>query len=338
MNGPPAGDECSSALIVGCGSIGSRHARNLSELGLELSVFDLDEARQTRLASEVDASAPSSLDAALQTRPDVTVVATPSNHHVEPALAAARAGSHLFVEKPLSNDTEGVGELLDVVRDRDLVTMVGSNFRFHPAIETIRELVTDGRVGNVVSARIEAGSYLPEWHPEEDYRDLYSAKEGVGGAVLDFVHELNYARWLFGEAEAVTAMLGRESSLEIETEDTASIVARFEDGTLCEIHLDFVQRAYSRSCHVIGERGTVRWEWEESAVRRYDSRRESWVEEAAWGDDWEVNRMYRDEMEHFLRCAAEHRETRTPLTEGRADLELALAAKESAATGRHVRL
>lgn len=326
------------ALVVGCGSIGTRHARNLSDLGIDLSVFDLDAARQRRLASDVDASAPRSLEAALEDGPDLAVIATPSHHHVEPATEAARAGSHLFVEKPLSNDADGLDELLDVATENDLVTMVGSNFRFHPGIEAIHELLTEDSVGNVVSARIEAGSYLPDWHPDEDYRDLYSAKEGVGGALLDFIHELNYARWLFGDVEAVTAMLGRGSSLEIETEDTASLVARFEDDVLCEFHLDYVQRAYSRSCHVIGEAGTIRWDWDESAVRRYDPRRETWVEEATWGDEWESNRMYVDEMEHFVRCVERDSETRSPLAEGRDDLEVALAAKKSAETGQHVQL
>ena len=334
------GDDISdaSALIVGCGSIGARHARNLADLGVDVSVFDIDEERRDELATELDGATYSSLDAALESKPDTAFITTPSDHHVAPALEAANAGCHLFVEKPLSNGADGVDELLATIREKNLVTMVGSNFRFHPAITTIHELLERDRIGEVTSARIEGGSYLPDWHPDEDYRQMYSAKEGVGGALLDYIHEIDYARWLFGEVAEVSAMFGSTSSLDIETEDTASLISRFEDDVLCEFHLDYVQRSYSRSCHVIGEDGTIRWEWDSGCVRYYDSTAETWVETGDWSDEWETNRMYVDEVLHFLDRVAQGDETRTPLTEGWEDLRVALAAKESAESGRHVSL
>lgn len=327
-----------TALVVGCGSIGTRHAENLSDLGVEVSVFDVDQSRRRELADRIDGKPRGSLEEGLDECPDMVVVSTPSNHHVEPAMKAARAGCDLFVEKPLSNNLDRIPELLTEAQQRDLVTMVGSNFRFHPAITTIKRLVDDAAVGNVVSVRIEAGSYLPDWQSGVDYRELYSSKAGVGGALLDYIHELNYARWLFGDVQTVTGMVGSQSSLEIETEDTATLVARFEDGTLCEIHVDYVQRSYSRSCHVIGEEGTIRWEWDWSSVRRYDPESDSWITEASWEDDWEMNDMYVDEMKHFLTCVEKRAKTRSTLPEGYRDLQVAMATKDSASSGKHVEL
>jgi predicted dehydrogenase len=130
-------------------------------------------------------------------------------------------------------------------------------------------------------------------------------------------------------------MLGSASSLEIETEDTASILTEFTDGILCEFHLDYVQRAYSRSCHVIGEEGTIRWEWDRPAVRRYDPDEETWIEERSWGEEWTMNQMYISEMEHFLRCVLDGRRTRSSLKDGWKDLRFALEAKKSARNGTH---
>lgn len=327
-----------TALVVGCGSIGTRHARNLADLGVDVSVFDVDDSRRKDLANEIRGIAYKSLDEGLQSSPDIAIIATPSNHHIEPALAAVDAGCDLFVEKPLSNDQERVKELLTKVRERDLVTMIGSNWRFHPAITAIKRLVDENTVGNVVSARIEAGSFLPEWHPDEDYREMYSAKVGVGGALLDYVHEVNYARWLFAEVDQVTAMIGDDSSLEIETEDTAALIVRFENNVICEIHVDYVQRSYSRSCHIIGENGTIRWEHDWSSVRRYDATKDRWVVESSWGEDWEMNQMYVDEMEHFLYCVQNDTDTRSTLADGYHDLQVVLAAKESASLGQHVEI
>ncbi len=325
-----------SALVIGCGSIGTRHAENLDSLGVELAVSDIDSDRQHNLATRLGAETPESVEQGLSPAPDMVFVCTPSNHHITPAQKAADAGCHLFIEKPLSNTTEGVETLQRTVEQQELTTMVGSNLRFHPAIRTLKRLLNDDAIGAVVSARIEGGSYLPDWHPDEDYRNLYSAKDGVGGALLDYIHELNYAQWVFGEFDTVAAMLGKSSSLEIETEDTAAVIGRSINDVLVEFHLDYIQQDYSRSYHVIGERGSIRWQWGQSEVRRYDPQEDVWVTESQWDEDREMNQMYLNEIEHFRSCVAGDRETITPIAEGIHDLEVALAAKESASLGEHV--
>jgi predicted dehydrogenase len=324
-----------TALVVGCGSIGTRHARNLSSVGVDVSLYDTDRHKSNTVATQVDGVTYGSLTAGLRADPDVVFVTTPSNHHISPAQRAAAAGCDLFIEKPLSNTEEGVKALIETIERRNLTTMIGSNMRFHPAIETAKQLLDDNRIGRVVSARIEGGSYLPDWHPEDDYREMYSAKAGVGGALLDYIHEINYAQWLFGEITTVSAMVGESSALEIETEDTAALISRTTMDTLVEFHLDYIQRPYSRSYHTIGEEGTIRWEWGESSVRRYDPQDERWITESAW-PDWETDQMYRDEIEHFLSCVESGTKTRSPVADGYRDLEAALAAKESGSTGKQI--
>ncbi len=326
-----------TALVIGCGSIGTRHARHLSTVGVEVLLYDVDHDRTETVAETVDGKTCSSLDTGLRSDPDIVFVTTPSNHHIKPAKKAAIKGCDLFIEKPLSHRTEGIKDLLENIENNNLTTMIGCNMRFHPAIETARELLKEDRIGTVLSARIEGGSYLPDWHPDDDYRQMYSAKAGIGGVVLDYIHEINYARWLFGEIATVSAIVGEASSLDIETEDTAAIISRTDTDTILEFHLDYVQRKYSRSYHIIGEQGTIRWDWGNQSVRRYDPDNEAWITEATW-DEWETDQMYLDEIKHFLSCVENNSETRSSIHDGYQDLKVALAAKESETTGKHITL
>jgi predicted dehydrogenase len=264
-------------------------------------------------------------------------VCTPSNHHIRPAIKAAKSGCNLFIEKPLSNTAEGIPELLDIVDEQNLITMIGCNYRFHPAIQTVKEILESGVLGDIVSARIETGSYLPDWHPWEDYREMYSAKEGVGGVLFDAIHGVNYARWFFDDEVVVTAMLGHESSLDMEPEDTASLIARYENGIQCEFHFDYVQRTSINSGHITGERGSIRWGGENKTVVRSEPPTEEWILEEDYSG-WDVNNMYTDMMEHFVKCVDEGEKTISSLHDGWKDLQLALAGKKSSSEGKHIEL
>lgn len=327
-----------SGVVVGCGSIGDRHLSNLLDLGVEaLTAVETDTKRGQRIERQYDVPV-TDLDTALARDPDFAVICVPNDRHVSVASAAARAGCDLLVEKPLSDSMAGVEDLLEIVETNDLVTLVGCNMRFHPGIVAIRDLLAADTVGRVLATRIEAGSYLPDWHSDRDYRESYSAsREQGGGVVLDYIHELDYARWLFGEVSTVSCFADQVSSLDIETEDIAEILLRFENDVIGEIHLDYVHQPSSRSIQVIGERGTIRWQWANETVQWYTDETGDW---RTWHipQEWSTNDMYVDELRHFLDCLSDGRTTTCDLTDGRAVLELALAAKESAQSGSHITL
>ena len=326
-----------TAFIIGCGSIGERHAKNLNSLGVNISVFDIDKQKQQEVASKVNAESHNSVEEGLAESPDMTFICTPSNHHISPAQQAAEAGCDLFVEKPLSNDAEGVEDLVETVENKNLISMIGCNYRFHPAIQKVKQLIDDRYIGDIVSARIEMGSYLPDWHPWEDYRDMYSSKEGVGGILLDAIHGINYGRWFFGAEELVTGLLSYDSSLEIETEDTVNLITRYENNVQCEYHFDYLQRTPIRSGQITGDVGSIRWGGVKKSVRRYDLEKDDWITEETY-DNWNINQMYINMLEHFLHCVTEHESTTSPIKDGWKDLQLVLAAKKSSDQGKHIQL
>ena len=318
-------------LIVGAGSIGRRHLGNLQALGQrELCVVDPDAAARQQAEQQYGALAVADLEAGLARRPDAVIIATPTSMHVPVALAAVRAGSHLFIEKPLSDRLAGVEELLSIVQSRNLVTLVGCNMQFHPGPRLIKQVLEQGTLGPLLGARLEVGSYLPSWHPGADYRAGYSANPALGGGcVLDAIHELDLACWFFGFPSEVLAATRPGETLGIETEAMAEIVLSYERGPLCSVHLDYVQRWRQRRAEVIGRDGTVVWESRRRSVE--------WLagdaaapERLGYDDAYDPNTMYVEELKHFLACLDGQAASCADVAWAARVTELALAVKQSA--------
>ena len=206
--------------------------------------------------------------------------------------------------------------------------------RFHPGLVVVKRLLEQGVAGRVVAARVEVGNYLPDWHPYEDYRQGYSARSDLGGGILlDAIHEIDYIRWLLGPVRSVACFFDKLSHLEIQTEDTAALLLRFTQGTIGEVHLDYVRRTYSRTSQIIGDEGTVCWDYSAGEVRVYRAASKAW-ETIANPSGWQPNQMYVDELAHFVRCL-DGRETPTlDIFDAARVLDIVLAAKESSLTGR----
>jgi predicted dehydrogenase len=341
-------------LVAGLGGIGQRHVRNLRTLlGPEAEILayrvrrdsptltdslgvepgaDVDEKYGLRVVTD--------LDAALGEGPDAVLVCNPSSLHLSIALKAARAGAALFIEKPLSADLDGVGELIDLVESRQLVGLVGYQMRFHPGLVRAAALLEDGAIGRVVAVRIEVGEYLPGWHTYEDYRQMYASRADLGGGViLSQIHELDYVYWLFGMPRRVFALGGHLTRLEVDVEDTASILLECSvDGRAIPVHVhqDYIQRPPSRTCEIVGDDGKILIDLRLLTLTAYDG--EGNLIESLENPGFERNRLFLDEMTHFLACVDGRESPRVSIRDGARSLAIALAAKESIATGQVVDL
>lgn len=325
----------SRILIAGLGSIGRRHLRNLLSLGVQDLLLYRTRPEPVEEAPELPVF--TDLDLALAAGPNLVVVSNLTAFHLGVALPAARAGCDLFIEKPVSHTWEGVEELLALVQQRRLVTLIGFDLRFEPGLRRVKSLLQEGRIGRVVSIQAQVGQYLPDWHPWEDYRQGGSARaESGGGVILDLIHELDYLLWLNDSVTDVACFADTVSSLEIETEDVAVLLLRFRNGALGTVHLDYLQRAPSRTCRIIGEDGTILWDALEKSVRWYEAGPARWEEFRYVEHD--RNDRFREEMRHLLAC---HRREEAPIVDvaaGSRVLKLALAAKEAARCRRTISL
>src|SRR5437660_426664 len=328
-------------VLFGAGSIGQRHLRNLQALGHEVvAVVDPDRARLDAIRPLVAAGCRlvAGEAEALGADADAAVICSPTSRHVDQARAALRRGWHVFVEKPLAHTLEGTAALVDEAARAGRTVLVGCNLRFLPSLQLVKRLVDEGRIGRPLAARAQCGYYLPFWRPDTDYREGYGAKQATGGGIiLDSIHEFDYLTWLLGLPREVFAYAGKVSTLEIDTEDNADVLMRFDYGTVANVHLDYLQRTYRRSCELIGEDGIIAWDYIAQTVRVYgkEDRRHETYEESINTDR---NFMFVEELRHFVACAERGAPPMLDATGGRRVLEIALAARASAAEGRPVRL
>lgn len=316
-------------LIAGLGSIGRRHLANLRALGWpHLRLYRTGRSTQSD-AELAGIPVDHDLATALARQPVAVIVSNPSALHVPLALEAARAGAHLLIEKPLSNDMTGVGELESLVAAGGLTAFVGFQLRFNPGLRRIRAWLRAGAIGTVVSAQVHWGEYLPGMHPWEDYRVGYAARAELGGGVLlTLCHPFDYLRWLIGELSDVSAVESRADSLRLSVDTCVDVTARFACGASAHVHLNFVERPMNHQLTLIGTEGTMTWNHADSAVHRYSTAAGCW-ETLLAPDGFERERMFLEEMRHFLACLRGEEQPLSTLADGRAALEVTLAARQA---------
>ena len=322
-------------LVVGAGSVGSRHCRNLAALGHQVMVWDVDERRLSQATTSPRIRTAHSLGEGLHRRPEAVLVCTPPASHLSIARQALAEKVHVFVEKPIAPSSEGVHDLLAFARQQACTVSVGYNLRFLPSLRKVRSLVREGRIGRILSARAQFGFYLPAWRPGSDYRDNYAVSRALGGGILlDAIHELDYLGWMLGDAVEVSCTMAHVSDLIGDTEDVAEVTLRFADGAVGHVHLDYVRRAYRRTLEVLGTDGVIEWEYpsQRVAVRGPEPDREEEI--AIDGIDAD---MYVEEMKHLVECIETEGPPMVDGAEALRSLRLVEAAKQSAASGRVVK-
>ncbi|MGI0010417.1 MAG: Gfo/Idh/MocA family protein [Nitrosopumilaceae archaeon] len=325
------------ALVIGYGSIGKRHIDNLSSFP-KMEIFVCTKQKYDDFLRKKRCKVFSSVKEALKERPDIALITNVTSHHVKTAIKLANSGISLFIEKPLSNSLRGVQTLLDVIKRRRLVTLIGCNLRFHPCIKKIKELISKNEIGRVISVRVENGSYLPGWHPYEDYRNSYAAtKDFGGGVVLTCIHELDYLYWFFGDVKEVFSITGKFSNLDLSVDDLSSILLRFANNVIAEVHLDYFQNPNFRSCKIIGTKGTIYWDSEINAVKVYDIKKKKWITKLKL-QNYDNNTMYVDELSHFLKYVRIKEKTINPVIDGAKTLRIALAIKQASKIKKMVEL
>jgi predicted dehydrogenase len=326
-------------LVVGMGSMGSRHLRIAREN------FPTDEIRvlghrDSNPIPEFSDGYMTTIEEAIQFAPEIAIIANPSILHIPIAQALAQTGTHLLMEKPLSDSLEGVQELIDTCKEYKCILLLGYNLRYLHSLQEFRELLHKGIIGEILSVRCEVGQYLPTWRPETDYRQGVSARKELGGGVLlELSHELDYLRWIFGDVDWVRATLTRQSLLEINVEDSAHLtlgfLSRTSQGELIgTLSMDFIRHDQTRVCTAIGSKGSLKWDGMAGEVSVFQEGASSWTK--LFTHSPLKNETYNAEWREFKNCISTGAAPSVTGQDGLRVLEIIESVRRSAGTGIQV--
>jgi predicted dehydrogenase len=321
-------------LLIGLGSIGKRHLRNIIGLGYgDISVV----SRAGILPQEFEGfTTYTTIEAALSSSGfDAAIICTPTSKHITAVKSLLNAGvRNIYVEKPISDSLEEIETLPEFLPDLNLNIVVGFDLHFDLGLQKVKELLENGKIGKVVSVNAQVGQYLPDWRPYEDYRKGMSArKEAGGGVMLDLIHEFDYLYWLFGKIDTIAALCKNSGALEIETEDVAEVLLKFQSGVIGTIHLDYLQQKLIRNCVITGFNGTITWNLVDSKVTLLDKNKN---EDAFEYKHFERNDRFVAIMKAFLDGGTDER--LTSFSNGIESLKMVEAAKKSSETQQFVSL
>ncbi len=321
-----------NVLVIGVGSIGERHVRNLLSLGATVSIFDTEIILKTEIAEKYAVQPLSSLDNTLKIF-DLVLICTPTHTHVELAKKALNAGCHIFIEKPIAEKhSSELASLSQLAKMSEKIILVGCNMRFHRGVQEIKNILDSNALGKIYSVYAHCGHYLPNWR-KTDYRNTYSARAAQGGGImLECIHEFDYLRWLFGDILETSARTVRSGALDIDGEDSAEITFLFKSGFLGHLHADYLQQTKRRGCEIVGENGTFIWESRgknpEIATFTFLRKNGEPIEQKTVSV--ELDEMYLAEMRYLLEMIENGTKTMNDVIQAAETLRLVELAKESA--------
>jgi len=314
-------------IIIGCGSIGRRHAKVFFNLGVKnIYAVDINKERLELIQKECNVKKVfTNLSEALSEKIDCAIIATPPHLHSEIALKCANLKIHLFIEKPISVTTNGLDELNKLCSKNNLTCYVSYCYRYIPSVVQLKKYIDSNKIGKILSYRLWISSYLPDWHPWEDYRSYYMAfKEQGGGALYDESHGIDLVRWLFGEINSVQSNIGNVSNLEISSDDIAILISDHENGIKGSSHFDLLGRSPQIGMEIIGADGTIIWDRINPSIKIYDVTTKKWFEELFEADD--TVSSYKYQAQAFIDNINNGKKLKNNLDSGRKTLEVLLAS------------
>jgi predicted dehydrogenase len=254
--------------IVGLGSIGRRHVRILKSLRPDL-IMAAYRTNKGGLRGSLDDVFNLERDVFLAQHFDLVVIANPSALHLDSLamVLSANPKATVLVEKPFCLPEEMEAARLLMAGYPQARVLPGCCLRFHPAVAVLREEIQRAGLGKAVECHAHFGSYMPGWHPYEDYRTTYAARRSMGGGVLlTSIHEIDLAHHLFGDCQVIGSMAGNFVLHEIDVEDTAHMILSLQHCKICNISLNLFERPSRRYLKIVFQNGTFYWNFSEPQV------------------------------------------------------------------------
>lgn len=304
-------------LIIGLGSIGKKHICAINKIRPHARVYAV---RSDKNAANVPGVHSIYSFDEVYFKPDFIIISNPTLFHEEYIKRCLKFRSPLFIEKPALFDLTNASVIVEELRKSNVITYIGCNMRFHPAIKFLREFISNSEL-RINEVNIYCGSYLPNWRPGRDFRTVYSSKAELGGGVhLDLIHELDYCVWLFGEPVETRAMKRSVSSLDIDSIDYSHYNLSYPRFSVA-IQLNYYRRDPKRQIEILTSNDTI---IADLITNRVYS---SLSGKVFFEQTYDISETYLEQMQYFIKHIDLPREMMNTFEESIKILKLALNGK-----------
>lgn len=301
-------------LILGLGSIGQRHLRNLKKLDKSVNFFSYRRMYQAPLLSGKNKIRKGKIEETYKIKNfkkfrdikniDTAFICTPSRFHVKEAIKLIKKNIHVFVEKPLGSNTKGINELRNILSKKpNLKSMMGFQLKFNPIILKLKKLISQNKIGKIYNIFIHHGEHIDDFHPYENYKKSYAArKELGGGVVLTQIHEIDYLIFLFKsyKLKILKSVASRNSNLKINVEDNLNTIIELKKGSIkinCFLHLNYYERPKKRQIILLGEKGKIECDLNKGYINIFKNNK---LKEIKFKFD--RNQIFINQVKYFLNC------------------------------------
>lgn len=236
--------------------MGKRRIRNLIKLGFkDIIGFDVTELRRTETQKKFPILIVPSIKDALKHKPNVMIISTPPDKHLNYVRIAIKNNIDFFTEVNLIS--EHVKKIIQLTRKTSLVCSPSFTMHFHPLVKELKKLLQKDTIGKILIIQHHSGQYLPNWHPWEDYRKFFVSKKITGGAREVVPVELVWLTYLFNEIRSVMANVEKISNLDVKIDDVYQVLMKFKNNISCTLTVDVISIPSFRETKIIGEHGTI---------------------------------------------------------------------------------
>jgi predicted dehydrogenase len=237
-------------LIIGLGSIAKKHIKALNTLGIKAELYAL---RFQKNAVQEEGITNLFYEQEIDNNFDFGIISNPTSLHFQSIDLLIKRNIPLFIEKPPLASLIDAEELNNRIIKAGIKTYVACNLRFHPCLEYLKNLINSNPETSINEVNVYCGSYLPDWRPNLDFRQNYSANKSQGGGVhLDLFHELDYTHWIFGNPKSVNSFKSSKSSLNIDAIDYANYILEYDNYAVSVI-LNYYRKIAKRTIEIVFE-------------------------------------------------------------------------------------
>ena len=312
-------------IIVGLGSIGKRHARLLAERP-DVDIAHCDPQKEMlAIAAKEIGRYPEFYDfgSAIRSQPDMMVLATPHHLHVEQTIEAVQNNIHILCEKPVSDSLDKAKKLVKVTAHSAVVVDIGFHLHFNPALVRLKELLSQGRLGNILHAHCRAGSYITLVNSKSRYQATME-----GALLMDYAHQPDMIYWLLQKKpKSVYLAAGKSGNMDFSSNPNfLAMTLEYSSPLIATIHLNYLQMPERHEYEIVGEKGWALLDANTGLLRIGDKKSNQEIVEHI---PIERDQIYRDEHQAFFETIEGKRPPATSPADGLISMKIIDAALHS---------